>query len=129
MGSQDKSPPRSRLLGNLSGLIGQDPRPRIPELILNNVQVLNHHPGFGSPPLVPVGPAWGLRYWLSKPIHFIGHVMAFGVNKLVLRMTGQSAVGRVAGIADKIETHVAEDDATLAKHFWLFIVVYLEAGE
>ena len=75
----------SRLLGYLPGLVRQQPRPAVPEVVLDDVQVLDADPGLGPPlPVVLILRPGLRRRRLPLPLRRLRRVVRARLYELVL---------------------------------------------
>lgn len=128
-----KESARLCLLGYLAWLVRQQPRPPVPEVILDDVQVFHQHPSLGPPLLVILLLCPGLPRWFGQVIRCLGHgIVRPRLNKFILyiplyqRLYTQEVAVKPG--AEK-STYVSEHDTSLLEDLWLVVVVDVELRE
>lgn len=67
-------------------LAREQPRPLIPKVVLNDIQMFNHYPRLGPLLLVLLSLSFGLLHRLCDVVGLLCDVPAFDLNELVLEI-------------------------------------------
>jgi hypothetical protein len=116
-----------RFLGDFSWLVGQDPRPSVPKVVLDDVQVIDQYSCFRTSLFIVFMLCLGLLDWLGLSFNSLSCVMGSWVDEFVLRYTNVRHYGFLSMMVQA--TYVSEDDAALLEDLGLVVIVDVETRE
>lgn len=113
-----------RLLGYLAWLVGEQPRSPIPEIVFDDIQMLDYYHGLRSALLVLLGLGFALAQWLCQIINRVPDFVRPWLHELVLATISSELHDEAKRVA-----YVSKYNAALLENFRLVVIVHVKLGE
>lgn len=112
------------LLGYLAWLVGEQPGPPIPEIVFDDIQMLNYYPGLRSALLVLLSLSFALGQWLCQIINRVPEFVRPWLHEFVLATISSELHDKTKRVA-----YVSEYNAALLENLRLVVIVHVKLGE